>query len=127
MTINHLDKLVAEAYATSIWRPASITTEPETQLTQWQVYKVKNNAGEWDIHFMGYAVYEGRVCSAVQEFDSSTMRGRTKSGRIYELVGTQGFNRDAEYVWARWLNIYGNPEVICISDEYGSINNNLGD
>lgn len=102
-----------------IWKPASITEEPETILTKWQVYKVENpNGSGWDIHFHGWTGWEGRVCSAVQEFDKETMRGRTRSGRIYELKGSPGLNGDAEYTWHRWLNIYGNPKTENITEEY---------
>ena len=114
-----LGRLADFAEKTSIWRPASIKDEPETRLTQWQVYKVKNPKGDgWDVHFNGYAGYEGRVCSPVQEFDKKTMRGRTRSGRIYELVGSSGFNRDAMHVWNRWLGMYGDPEHECITERY---------
>ena len=76
------------------------------------------------MHFMGYAksdhayTGEGRVCSPVLEFDKQTMRGRTRSGRVYELVGPPGLNADALYVWNRWLNINNNPVVTCITEDY---------
>ena len=109
------------------WKPATVIEEPETKLYQWQIFRVAGNFGgvAETIHFMGYAQSEyaayggeGRVCSPVQEFDKETMRGRTSSGRIYELVGPPGLNSDALYVWNRWLQHAGNPVVTCITDEY---------
>ena len=85
--------------ATSIWRPASVEQEPETRLTSWRVMEVDGK----DIHFVGYASYEGRVCSAVQTYDPTNKRGITRSGRVYELLGSSGYNRDAMYVWSRWM------------------------
>lgn len=115
--LEELDELAQAVEKLSIWKPASVKQEPETKLTQWQVHKVKVGDDE-TIHFMGYAGYEGRVCSAVQEFDMTTMRGRTKSGRIYELIGEPGTNRDAIYVWNHWVSRFNNPQITCITGEY---------
>lgn len=103
----------------SVWRPASIQQEPMTRLTNWMVMKVlaQDECPE-SIHFIGWAGYEGRVCSAVQEFDKSTMKGRTQSGRIYELVGPPGCNRDALHVWGFWIQNYGNPPWEEVTGEY---------
>lgn len=115
-----LEDLVKVAMTTSVWVPATITDEPETYLTQWQVFRVKanlQNLGD-TIHFVGYAQYEGRVCSPVIEYDKKTHRGLTKSGRIYELVGPSGHNNDAMYVWNRWVDMVGSPEFIVVTDQY---------
>lgn len=112
--MKNLEKLFDYLEKTSIWQAASVTAEPETQLTQWQIFLVNSK----DIHFVGYTGYEGRVCSAVQTFDPTTCKGVTRSGRIYELVGPPGFNRDAMYVWNRWLEINGDPTVEDVTDTY---------
>ena len=36
-----LSELAKVAIAASIWRPDSVTDEPEVKLTQWRVYLVK--------------------------------------------------------------------------------------
>jgi hypothetical protein len=114
-----LCKVADFAEKTSIWRATPVKMEPKARLIQWQVYKVRNPKDDgWDIHFNGYTGHEGRVCSPVQEFNKETMTGRTRSGRIYELVGPPGYNGDAAYVWNRWIEIYGNPETECITEEY---------
>lgn len=92
--LNHIEE-------SSIWRPASVEQEPYTKLTQWRVYNVTYN-GKIKTHFSGYAGYEGRVCSAIQSYDKNTRRGITESGRVYELVGDPGFNKDAVYVFGNW-------------------------
>lgn len=89
--------------ATSIWKVKDITDEPETILTQWSVWKVDDET----IHFVGWAGYEGRVCSAVQSYDPKTKCGITKSGRIYKLQGAPGNNLDALHVWDAWKQING--------------------
>lgn len=102
-----------------IWIPNSVEDEPETILTQWQVVEVENPDGSgWDVHFVGWAEYEGRVCSAVQTYDPTTRRGVTRSGRVYELRGSSGNNRDASYVFDRWLSLYGNPEYRNVTEQY---------
>ena len=109
-----LEKLFDYLENISVWQVASVTDEPETQLSQWRIFLVDGK----DIHFVGYTGYEGRVCSAVQTFDPTTCRGVTKSGRIYELAGHSGFNGDAMYVWRRWLGINDNPPHEDVTDTY---------
>ena len=116
------DSRLVLAISGGVHKVAPISQEPCTVLTQWQVFEVKNPSGKgWDIHFVGYAGYEGRVCSAVQSFDKTTMQGVTRSGRIYKLSGDSGVNLDAQYVWGRWLAMYGNPEVREITDQYSPL------
>ena len=89
----------------SIWKPATVTQEPHTRLTQWRVMEVSAEFNDFKptIHLFGYAGYEGRVCSAVQSYDPKSKRAVTKSGRVYELVGSSGYNGDALYTWDRWF------------------------
>ena len=121
------EKLMDHLESISIWRPADVTQEPYTTLTQWRIYRVKGDFhGTGDtIHFVGYAAYEGRVSSAVQSFDVKTRKGVTQSGRIYQLLGDSGFNRDAMYVWDRWLCRNGNPKVEDITETYAVDENNI--
>lgn len=117
VSINNLARLSEFLEQTSIWQVADVKDEPHTQLTQWRIFLVDGK----DIHFVGYTGGwhgEGRVCSAVQTFDPATRKGTTKSGRIYELVGDSGFNKDAMYVWARWLGLYGSPPAEDVTDTY---------
>lgn len=87
----------------SVWKPGDITEEPEVILLNWKILEVESN----DRHFCGYNISlgEGRVSSRIEEFDPSTMMGRTRSGRIYSLQGAPGFHPDADYVWATWCRL----------------------
>lgn len=92
----------------SIWTVSPITETPEVDLEQWKVVEVESPY--WDgrtRHFVGYNLTEGegRVSSAIQQFDAETMQGITRSGRVYRLVGNPGHSSDAEYVWDRWCRI----------------------
>lgn len=88
-----------------IWRTISVEQQPEITLIQWQIVELPDGKR----HFNGYAVQnrEGRVSSTIVDFDSATMRGRTTSGRIYELSGSSGNSSDGDYVLDRWLAING--------------------
>lgn len=104
----------------SVWKPASVNSEPHTRLSIWQVFLVKadfKSLGD-TIHFVGYAGYEGRVSSPIMEYDKNTHRGVSSSGRIYELVGEPGHNSDATYVWGRWLQMSDFPETVTLTDQY---------
>jgi hypothetical protein len=102
----------------SVWKPFSVADEPRTKLTNWRVYSVKLTEEVSTIHFVGYAGYEGRVSSAIQEYDVTTKCGRSSSGRIYELSGTSGYNYDAQYVWGRWLFREDDPEYVDVTENY---------
>lgn len=89
----------------AVWRPGDITDEPEVVLSSWKVLEIESG----DRHFCGYNLLlrEGRVSSRIEEFDPSTMMGRTRSGRVYSLQGKPGWNSDASYVWATWCRLNG--------------------
>lgn len=92
----------------SIWRTTSIKETPEIELSNWKIYEVESESWPKKTkHFVGYNLTEGegRVSSAIVEFDYETMTGRTKSGRVYKLVGSPGTSQDASYVWSRWCKI----------------------
>lgn len=79
--------------------------QPTTDMTQWQVVLVSDDSGVRTRHLVGWADWEGRVSSAVKRWDWANQTATTGSGRIYRLVGESGFDRDADYVFERWLLI----------------------
>lgn len=88
----------------TVWKTIPVTEQPELILHCWAVFEdVKTKAR----HFNGYSYEnrEGRVSSMILSFDPTTMRGVTRSGRVYELSGEPGQNGDAIYVMNRWLAI----------------------
>lgn len=109
-----------------IWKPTSVTREPETTLIRWKAFLVPGNGNtEGDtIHFVGTTsdwYSEGRVSSAIVEFNKNTMCGVSRSGRVYKLHGDSNtLGSDASYTWNRWLYNYGNPEVKDISEQFAS-------
>lgn len=87
----------------AIWKVAPLEKEPEIILESWMVFELADGSR----YFAGYSVagHEGRTSSAIQTFDKSTMKGITRSGRVYQLIGPPGLNGDALYVLGHWLTI----------------------
>ena len=84
-----------------------VTVEPQTVLTRWSLRQVIGPEGKRTRHLVGWADYEGRVCSPIVKFDLDRLRVTTESGRQYHLDGSPGHDPDAEYVFRRWLNFSG--------------------
>ncbi|MET3821333.1 hypothetical protein ACVK00_000245 [Burkholderia sp. PvR073] len=86
-----------------IWRLPSSDEAPNVTLSSWRIFEI--DAGTR--HFVGADVLDltGRVSSAITNFDRATLRGQTRSGRVYQLVGQDGWSLDAEYVWKRWCTV----------------------
>ena len=87
----------------SVWASKPVANQPEADLVRWQIYQVENG----DRHLSGYEINysEGRASSKIASFDPKTARCVTSSGRVYQLHGEPGQDRDAEYVWHRWCAI----------------------
>lgn len=87
-----------------------ISQEPSTKITRWAPFRVSYEDGTPDtFHLAGDARGEGRVCSSIKDADWEFQRFTTRSGRVYEAVGTPAHNlgSDASYVWASWCSRAG--------------------
>lgn len=98
-----------------IWAVSTVERQPEIELVQWSIMEI-HPAGTR--HFIGYntADREGRVSSAIVEFDLDLKRGRTLSGRVYGLIGDSGHNLDAYHVFRCWCKVPGQR-----ADEYRNV------
>lgn len=87
-----------------IWLTTPVSETPEIVLRSWSIRELPDG----DRHFVGFNVteLEARVSSKIIEFDPVNKRGKTRSGRVYQLEPNQGMNHDAEYVWNRWLEMH---------------------
>lgn len=97
-----------------LFRPESVTIEPECKITQWVIFKAPKNTFQegHTYHLVGNVDGFGRVSSPIKEYkrEVSTTDVKhvviTRSGRSYELHGEQdGLSKDAIYVLERWLHI----------------------
>ncbi|MEM5371643.1 hypothetical protein V4C53_37225 [Paraburkholderia azotifigens] len=84
----------------SLWAVDSIASQPQVSIVRWKVLEIDDGTR----HFVGADErdFSGRVSSAIEIFDRTTMCGRTLSGRVYQLVGGPGRSDDADYVWHHW-------------------------
>lgn len=98
-----------------IWNIDDIAAQPELSLVRWRIYETE----KLERRFVGYCPTnrEGRVSSAIKTFDAATLRGVTRSGRTYELLGTPDFDADAQYVWNRWQDINRVQSCRDVTDE----------
>ena len=91
-----IQEIYKQAVASSIWRVAPVTQESQIRLTNWSIKQT--NDGNY---FVGTREDgTGRVSTQIVTFDESTKKGITKSGRVYELVGQEGYSSNGEYVWS---------------------------
>jgi hypothetical protein len=87
----------------SIWKIGSIKEQPSVRLYRWKIMKMEEGS-----FFAGdEGSGSGRVSTDIVEFDSEKNIGRTKSGRVYELVGEESPNlsMNADYVWNMYKDI----------------------
>lgn len=99
----------------AIWATRPVEDVPLIQLAQWAIMELPDG----DRHFIGWNLEgEGRASSRIETFDPETMKGITRSGRVYKLIGPPSFNKDAQYVWANWCAINRVNEFKNVSSEY---------
>ena len=93
----------------SYWRAPPVSDEPEVQLIDWDIKKDAAGNG----YFVGTRANDGlgRVSTAIVEFDPERGRGRTQSGRVYELIGPGGYSSNGEYVWSLYKVANGITEA----------------
>jgi len=106
-----------------IHRVASVNEQPEIILQRWSVREVSGYLGQTNRrtrHFVGWNVEdsEGRASTPIIMYDPVTCRGKTESGRVYELRGDPGFQADAEYIWKRWAKINAVTDEADVTVEY---------
>jgi len=96
--------------APNIWSQPPVGVEPAKWLESWQIYKVissKSPMENFGFHFIGYDIRcrQGAVSSKIDQFDPAMMRGVTRSGRIYQLVGMPGSDPDAQHTINGWIQV----------------------
>jgi hypothetical protein len=88
----------------SIWKPRPASEVPRIPLSRWRIFETE----EGSRHFVGIDMFDssGRVSSPIVTFDRIALQGTTETGRVYELIGPQGWSANAEYVWTWWCETY---------------------
>ena len=92
---------------------------PTVRLARWRVYETVDSGHR---HFAGHNLDLGihRVSSAITAYDPVLRRGRTESGRVYELLGEPAPepDADAERAWQVWCALNGVPAAVDVTHEY---------
>ena len=85
------------------WKTVPIAHEPEVLLLQWSILETPGGRR----HFVGRGQrdYSGRVKSNDSGFDRGSLRVTTRSRRIYQLVGPNGWSADLQYVWEHYCAV----------------------
>lgn len=90
-----------------IWQLADVMDQPSVQLYNWTIKKMKE--GEF---FVGDEVRAaGRVSTKIFIYDEARKVGRTASGRVYQLIGEEGYSSNGEYVWEQYKRINNLTEL----------------
>lgn len=95
-----IGELMQNLIGNSVWRTPPPSEQPNLSLARWSVMETQTG----DHHLVGYNLddCEGRVSTAIVEFDLVTSEATTRSGRIYQLVGKPGYDSDGAWVWENW-------------------------
>jgi len=104
-----------------IWSTPGVSEEPEITMVRWRVMEVQDPKKEArGRHVVGYSIHghEGRASSTIVEFDSTSGRVVTRSGRVYQLVGRPGVDLDGDWVWRQWSRLKGFRDEKDVTEEY---------
>jgi len=93
-----------------IWTNPSISDTPAFELVFWAVFEVQLGAEAPPTrHVVGEVSDsgDGQVSSPVIEFDPGSGSFRTRSGRVYRVLGSPlGLRSQGDYVWKSWLSLW---------------------
>jgi hypothetical protein len=106
----------------SVWKPSPIEQTPAIDVGAWKVYEAEFEDGTKQRHIVGYNLteQEGRVSSAIIDFDPETYTCTTCKGRKYRLVKNYHCdpNNDAAYVWDFWQRFNKVVNAVDVTREY---------
>ena len=89
-------------------------------LRRWRVVDVVTRGGTRARHVWGHdaTLDEGRVSSAIAEFNPATMTVTTITGAHFRLAGLPGTSRKGQPVWEKWCQENGVVYEKDASNEY---------
>jgi hypothetical protein len=102
-----IGEIIALSEGGSFWLMKPIDIEPAATLEHWSVRETPKGHRHFCGRTMEGALSESRISSPVIAFDAARRRGRTATGRVYQLEGPAGGAPDVDYLWQRWLGING--------------------
>lgn len=92
-------------------------------LHNWRVMEAVSPEGQRTRHICGQnlARNAGVSTSPIVEFDRQAMAVKTRSGRVYTLMGAPGMCHLGEAAWNKWCNDNKIVERREVTDEYTSV------
>ncbi len=124
LTLGHEDRALT---IPNVWSQPPVDVEPQKLVSQWSVHRATPKNGQasvrFDLHFVGRDLrdWSGCVSSKIVSFDPKTMRGTTRSGRVYQLVGMPGHCSDGDYVLGNWAHC-NDVDVEDVTEEFMKTN-----
>lgn len=109
--MNHLESLKLSA-AFNLPGSLPLLKEPKIRLENWSIKTLSNNTQQFIGKKEGRELAHARVSSPIVEFDPETKCGKTRSGRVYELVGPEGPTPAVESFWVDYKKVYNLTEVL---------------
>ncbi|MFM0515859.1 MULTISPECIES: hypothetical protein [Caballeronia] len=100
------------------WPTTPATIEPRIFLEQWFVFETEPARGERHLLGMKQDAGYARISSPIKNFDRSTMRGVTSTGRCYQLVGPPGWTSDMSYLLLSWCEKHRVTQMTNVTAEY---------
>jgi hypothetical protein len=93
---------------------------PPVTLRRWQVIEVTTQGGSRSRHLLGHDVAndEGRISSAIVNFQLESMTATTASGGRYRLAGLPGHSRKAQPLWEQWCRDGGVVAQHNVTNDY---------
>lgn len=94
------EELALHLIKDSIWSTASVRDQPSVSIIRWRV--LQTDVGSRHLVGFNSEAVEGRVSTAIVEFDAGNRTVTTASGRLYRLVGPAAYDSDGDWVWGLW-------------------------
>jgi hypothetical protein len=102
-----IEDIIEMLKSPSVWKVANIEDQPSVEIYDWTLKKTDKG-----VFFVGTERgFTGRVSTAVVEFDTEKLVGKTESGRVYKLLGEPGYSSNGEYVWETYKRINNLTEI----------------
>ena len=105
-------------------KTVNIPQRSNVVLNKWMIWEINTKSDPLNPVFTQHLVgvnektNEARVSSRIVEFDPSTMRVKTSSGKVYRVTGLPEENPDCNLVWNQWQDGHRVRQALMVSAEY---------
>lgn len=101
-----------------VWATTPVDKEPHLLIDRWLVFEATDGSKPTR-HLVGRIKDgEGRVSSAIRDWDPAIMTFTTRSGRRYQVSNNSAMDPEGMYVWTRWQQINNITSFKDVTEEY---------